>query len=85
MSQWMLVCCSFASQPPIILLPARPSVLRGSISGLEEKYSTLVAQESELEQRYQSPRTRQVSFADEKVERPKKAPRSTSSILRSRA
>ena len=81
----MLVCCSFTSQPPVLLLPARPSALRGNISGLDEKYSTLIAQESELEERYQSSKTRQVSFADEQSTAPKKPLRSTSSILRSRA
>ena len=69
----------------MLLLPARPTALRGITSSLDEKYSTLVTQESELEQRYQAPTSRQVSFADEYVEKPKRSPRTSNSILRSRA
>ena len=53
---------------------------------LDEKYNTLVGQESELERRYDTPRVKQVSFADEVTDvSPLKPVKRNTSILKTKS
>lgn len=88
MKAWL--CCGVYSEDGHVPLQRKIRCSEGEANSylmeLEEKYTTLTGQETDLERRYHVPKKKQVSFADESfTATPQPSVRRSASILKTRS